>query len=81
MLLWLIGFRRAVGGRGVAFAVGLSILVSTAIAKRRSKRDYDLDLARISAENEQALYTRETNRMVEKAKTEQNLITSHRASD
>jgi len=63
----------------IALFVGIGTIGSMLISKYRSKEYYELEKARIQSSREENLYMRETNRIIETKKLEQNLITSHRA--
>lgn len=54
-------------------AAGLAI-----ITKHKSKDEIEIEKMKIQNSREESLYMRETNRIVETKKLEQNLITSHR---
>lgn len=66
----------------IAIAVTLCIIITTAIAKRRGRREVEneFELAKLKQADahSEAMYIRETTRGVEFKKVDQGLITSHR---
>jgi hypothetical protein len=61
----------------IAFFGGVTIMVTSFIAKYQSKQDFELNKFKVESEERRLLYQYETDRVYKTTQLEQNLITSH----
>lgn len=76
-LIGQVDFPAALVAVSLAFAIGVPITV--AVSRYSSKAENERELLRLKAENARNQFNAETQRAIEMAKLEKNLITSHRA--
>lgn len=62
----------------VSFFVGIGICFTVYFTNRKTKEDYEIKRMELQNSMQENMYIRESNRIIETKKIEQNLITSHR---